>query len=99
MRHLLPLTLRTLSAVAALAWSLPGLRTASPAEAITTFFLGTLTQATPDPGPADALFTALAAQAASSIDVAMYDFNRTSVGWARRGKIGRRLFLLRPGRV
>ncbi|MCZ7569932.1 MAG: hypothetical protein M5U01_15295 [Ardenticatenaceae bacterium] len=42
-------------------------------------FLGNLAHETTYPGPADALFTALAAQATSTIDIAMYDFDRASV--------------------
>jgi phosphatidylserine/phosphatidylglycerophosphate/cardiolipin synthase-like enzyme len=66
--------------LATLAWppSRPG--TAAPAEAIPPLFLGSLTSgATQAPGPADGMFSTLAAQATSKIDVALYDFNRVSV--------------------
>jgi phosphatidylserine/phosphatidylglycerophosphate/cardiolipin synthase-like enzyme len=62
-----------------LAWRSP---TPAPAanSAIMPLFLGSLTgSATAAPGPADALFTTLAASANSSIDIAMYDFDRASV--------------------
>lgn len=48
--------------------------------AIGPLFLGSLSgSATTDAGPADALFTTLAGAATTSIDVAMYDFDRATV--------------------
>jgi phosphatidylserine/phosphatidylglycerophosphate/cardiolipin synthase-like enzyme len=48
--------------------------------AITPLLLGSLTgSATTAPGPADRLFTTLAASASTSIDIALYDFDRASV--------------------
>ncbi|MCZ7568809.1 MAG: phospholipase D-like domain-containing protein [Ardenticatenaceae bacterium] len=73
------LLLLTLLLAIALAWPLPQPSAAAPAEAISTLFPGNLAHETTDPGPADALFTTLAAQAASTIDVALYDFDRASV--------------------
>jgi len=53
---------------------------AAPAEAITSLFLGSLANSnTQAPTPADSLFTTLAQQAQTSIDMALYDFNRASV--------------------
>lgn len=51
-----------------------------PAEGVSAHFFGSLTgSATTQPGPADALFSALAASATATIDIALYDFNRASV--------------------
>jgi phosphatidylserine/phosphatidylglycerophosphate/cardiolipin synthase-like enzyme len=73
------LLLLALLAIAILAWR----STPAPAagnSAITPLFLGSLTgSATTMPGPADTLFSTLAGSASSSIDVAMYDFDRASV--------------------
>src|SRR5215470_17882265 len=86
MRHSLPaliaLVLAVLVALAALLRPPPS--TAGPAPAananLTPLFLGTLRgSAASAPGPADALFATLAGSATSTIDVAMYDFNRASV--------------------
>jgi phosphatidylserine/phosphatidylglycerophosphate/cardiolipin synthase-like enzyme len=65
--------------LAALVWpSRPG--AAAEAEAIAPLFLGSLTGgASQAPVAADGMFAALAGQAASSIDVALYDFDRASV--------------------
>src|SRR6266496_4626246 len=53
---------------------------AAPAEAITPLFLGSLANSdTQAETPADGLFTTLAQQAQTSINVALYDFNRASV--------------------
>jgi phosphatidylserine/phosphatidylglycerophosphate/cardiolipin synthase-like enzyme len=53
---------------------------AAPNPAITPLFLGSLSgSATAATGPADTLFSALAGSASSSIDIAMYDFNRATV--------------------
>lgn len=53
---------------------------AAPAEAITALFPGSLqNSSTAVATPADGLFSALAQQATSSIDIALYDFNRASV--------------------
>jgi phosphatidylserine/phosphatidylglycerophosphate/cardiolipin synthase-like enzyme len=47
---------------------------------ITALFPGKLSgSATASPGPPDALFASLAGSAASSIDIALYDFNRAGV--------------------
>ena len=54
--------------------------TAAPAEAISALFLGSLSNSsTQVQTPADRLFTTLAQQAQTSIDVALYDFDRASV--------------------
>jgi len=53
---------------------------AAPAEGITPLFLGSLANSnTLVQTPADDLFTTLAQQAQTSIDVALYDFNRAGV--------------------
>lgn len=55
-------------------------RAAAAAEGITPLLLGSLQNSdTATVTPADRLFSALAAQATSSIDIALYDFNRASV--------------------
>jgi phosphatidylserine/phosphatidylglycerophosphate/cardiolipin synthase-like enzyme len=49
-------------------------------DAITPLLLGSLTgSASTAPGPADTLFATLAAGASSSIDIALYDFDRATV--------------------
>ncbi|NWG19222.1 MAG: hypothetical protein HXY39_02745 [Chloroflexi bacterium] len=51
-----------------------------PAEGVSAHFFGSLTgSATTAPGPADALFASLADAAVSSIDIALYDFDRATV--------------------
>jgi phosphatidylserine/phosphatidylglycerophosphate/cardiolipin synthase-like enzyme len=80
MRRALPFII-ALGIVAALGL---GALAASPMPAantaITPLLLGSLTGgASTNPGPADALFSTLAASASTSIDIAMYDFDRASV--------------------
>ncbi len=66
--------------LAALSWLPARPSAAAPVEAITPLFLGSLTgPVTQTPVPADGLFTALAAHSTSSIDVALYDFDRATV--------------------
>jgi phosphatidylserine/phosphatidylglycerophosphate/cardiolipin synthase-like enzyme len=66
--------------LALLAWRSPTPSPAASNAAITPLLLGSLSgSATTTPGPADALFTTLASSAGSSIDVAMYDFDRATV--------------------
>jgi phosphatidylserine/phosphatidylglycerophosphate/cardiolipin synthase-like enzyme len=63
-----------------LAWRTPTPAPAAINTAITPLFLGSLSgSATANPGPADTLFTTLALHATTSIDMAMYDFDRASV--------------------
>jgi len=83
-RHLGNRPLRWLLAGLLLLASLGGARArpgaAAPAEAMSSLLLGSLTNSsTLVQTPADGLFTVLAQQAQSSIDVALYDFNRASV--------------------
>jgi phosphatidylserine/phosphatidylglycerophosphate/cardiolipin synthase-like enzyme len=53
---------------------------AAPSSVMTALFPGCLTgPSTTSPGPADALFTSLAKNATTSIDVALYDFDRATV--------------------
>src|SRR5262245_13945731 len=76
-RLLRPTLLLLLSFI--LAWHLP-IPAPAANTAITPLLLGSLSgSATFAPGPADTLFTTLAGHAASSIDIAMYDFDRISV--------------------
>lgn len=54
--------------------------TPAATEALSAHFFGSLTSsATTTPGPADTLFASLANAATTSIDVALYDFNRATV--------------------
>lgn len=66
---------------ALLLWSFPRLTPAAAAsDAFTPLFLGSLNgSASPNPSAADQMFTALATHATTSIDIALYDFNRASV--------------------
>ena len=76
-------TRRTLATLFLLLWlaaAAPFRLAAAPAEGITPLFLGSLQNSdTSVPTAADGLFTALAAQASASIDIALYDFDRVSV--------------------
>jgi phosphatidylserine/phosphatidylglycerophosphate/cardiolipin synthase-like enzyme len=78
---LIALAVASLIIAAALLGSPPAARPALAANAnISMLFPGSLSGgATTAPGPADALFSTLAGSAASSIDVALYDFNRAGV--------------------
>jgi phosphatidylserine/phosphatidylglycerophosphate/cardiolipin synthase-like enzyme len=78
---LIALTIAALIVLSALRGPTPAAGSAPSANsAITPLLLGSLSgSATTAPGPADALFTTLAGHASSSIDIAMYDFDRTSV--------------------
>ncbi len=72
--------LLALLVLGALAWRLPTPAPAASPTDIAVLFPGSLTgSATTNPGPADALFSSLAGNATTSIDVALYDFDRTSV--------------------
>lgn len=74
------LTLLVLLLLSTLAWHNPHPSRAADAEALTPLFLGSLSNSvTQNQGPADAFFISLATKATSSIDVALYDFDRTSV--------------------
>jgi phosphatidylserine/phosphatidylglycerophosphate/cardiolipin synthase-like enzyme len=76
----LTLVVTSLVIILVLVWQVPPSAPAAASEGIQTVFLGSLTgSATTDPGPADALFTTLAAQATTSIDVMLYDFDRAGV--------------------
>jgi len=79
-RHTLGWLLAGVVLLASLAGASSQPGAAAPAEAITPLFLGSLANSdTQAQTPADGLFTALAQQAQTSIDVALYDFNRASV--------------------
>lgn len=77
LRFLFFITLLT----SALVWQFPSAPTTSAAnDAFTPLFLGSLNgSASPNPSAADRLFTSLANHATTSIDIALYDFNRPSV--------------------